>query len=233
MTRKSRLPHAINDESCEPTRSDVSLLDTPESFRTMLAHLNFCLRTRFMLISLRCAAVVLLLTGTAGHGWAIQSSAAAPVEATSFQRDVMAVLSKSGCNLGTCHGNQHGKGGLKLSLRGQDPEADFQTLTRQLGGRRTDSLTPDDSLLLLKPSMQVPHEGGRRFDQSSREYEILRSWIASGLPDDSASLSRLVELTVSPSHVTLHGDERTASLQATAHFEDGSQRDVTLLAVFE
>src|SRR5687768_6010334 len=89
----------------------------------------------------------------------------------SFRYDIMAVLSKCGCNLGTCHGNQHGKGGLKLSLRGQDPEADFFTLTRQLAARRANLLVPDDSLLLRKPSMQVPHEGGRRFSVGSMEFQ--------------------------------------------------------------
>src|SRR5688572_28125414 len=44
---------------------------------------------------------------------------AAPLRAegpVSFRNDVMAVLSKAGCNLGTCHGNANGKGGFKLSL---------------------------------------------------------------------------------------------------------------------
>ena len=41
-----------------------------------------------------------------------------PAGPVSFRNDVMAVLSKAGCNAGACHGNQNGKGGLKLSLRG-------------------------------------------------------------------------------------------------------------------
>src|SRR5688572_11696582 len=81
----------------------------------------------------------------------------------SFQTDVMAVLSRGGCNQGACHGNLNGKGGLKLSLRGEDPEADFLTLTREMLGRRTDPHRPDESLLLRKATGQVPHEGGVRF----------------------------------------------------------------------
>ncbi|HXI52248.1 MAG TPA: hypothetical protein VNH84_12100, partial [Candidatus Saccharimonadales bacterium] len=42
----------------------------------------------------------------------------------SFRNDVMAVLSKGGCNSGPCHGNQNGKAGFKLSLRGEDAEFD-------------------------------------------------------------------------------------------------------------
>src|SRR5262245_17140143 len=69
-------------------------------------------------------------------------------ESVSFRNDVMAVLSRAGCNSGACHGNQSGKGGLKLSLRGQDADADFATLTRDMHGRRLDPLRPDDSLIL-------------------------------------------------------------------------------------
>ena len=50
----------------------------------------------------------------------------------SFRNDVMAVLSKAGCNAGACHGNKNGKGGFKLSLRGQDPDLDYDALTRDV-----------------------------------------------------------------------------------------------------
>ncbi len=80
----------------------------------------------------------------------------------SFAADVMAVLSKAGCNAGTCHGNQNGKGGFKLSLRGQDPDLDFLALTRDQFGRRSNPLEPEQSLVLLKPSMRIAHEGGLR-----------------------------------------------------------------------
>ena len=151
----------------------------------------------------------------------------------SFRNEVMAVLAKSGCSLGTCHGNQNGKGGLKLSLRGQDPEADFVTLTRQLASRRTNVLVPDDSLLLRKPSMQVPHEGGRRFTPDDSEYQILRNWIAAGMLADAESVPRLVRLDVTPPAITLHEPDRSTALRAKAVFSDGTERDVTRLAVLE
>src|SRR5687768_918030 len=75
----------------------------------------------------------------------------------SFRNDVMAVLSKAGCNAGTCHGNKNGKGGFMLSLRGQDPSLDYAALTRDVFGRRANPLTPEESLLLLKPTTQVGH----------------------------------------------------------------------------
>src|SRR4051794_21255545 len=82
----------------------------------------------------------------------------AGAQGVSFRNDVMAVLSKGGCNAGACHGNQNGKGGFKLSLRGQDPAADFAALTRDALARRTDPHRPVDSLVLLKGTASVPHE---------------------------------------------------------------------------
>ncbi|MGB4707767.1 MAG: DUF1549 and DUF1553 domain-containing protein [Fuerstiella sp.] len=150
----------------------------------------------------------------------------------SFRNDVMAVLSKSGCNQGTCHGNANGKGGLKLSLRGQNPESDYITLSRESAARRVTPLSPADSLLLQKPSMQIPHEGGRRFPPGSSEYKILQNWIANGLPKDDDTSAIVVSLKVTPSQKTLHFPENSVSLLATATFSDGSTRDVTSLTVF-
>src|SRR5437773_12058622 len=99
-------------------------------------------------------------------------------ESISFRNDVMAVLSKAGCNAGACHGNANGKAGFKLSLRGQDPDLDYYALTRDQFGRRTDSMDPSRSLILLKPTARVAHEGGKRFTQDSWEFETLRRWIA-------------------------------------------------------
>ena len=79
-----------------------------------------------------------------------------------FVRDVQPVLSKLGCNAGTCHGAAKGKNGFKLSLRGQDPELDYVALTHDLFARRLDPLAPEQSLILLKPTTQIAHEGGLR-----------------------------------------------------------------------
>src|SRR5512132_4353604 len=98
----------------------------------------------------------------------------------SFNNDVMAVLSKAGCNAGACHGNQNGKGGFKLSLRGQDPSLDYQSIVRDVEGRRLNWLSPEQSLLLLKPLAKVPHQGGRRIGMDSPELKILQDWIVQG-----------------------------------------------------
>ncbi len=155
------------------------------------------------------------------------------VERVSFRHDVMAVLSKAGCNLGTCHGNQNGKGGFKLSLRGENSDADFATLTHDQHNRRANLLDPDRSLLLLKATMQVPHEGGKRFDDESPEYQILRRWIAAGLPKSKADEIPLARLVVTPSEQVLIEPSDAVTLRVMAVMADHSTRDVTRLACFD
>jgi len=154
------------------------------------------------------------------------------LDVPSFRNEVMAVLSKAGCNQGTCHGNANGKGGLKISLRGQSPERDFETLTRHGGARRANILRPETSLLLQKPLMVVPHEGGRRFKEDSKAYGILKDWIAAGMPADSTDAPSVVRLKVEPQHVTIYAPETSIRIRAIAEFSDGQKRDVTNLAVY-
>jgi len=150
-----------------------------------------------------------------------------------FRRDVMAVVSKAGCNLGSCHGNASGKGGLKLSLRGQDPDLDWLAFTHDQGGRRVNFIQPEKSLILLKPMAALAHEGGQRFDQDSPEYAIFMRWLRDGAPDSGTKAPKLTKLIVkSPAQVIVEPATET-KLQATAKFADGSERDVTSLAVYE
>lgn len=149
-----------------------------------------------------------------------------------FRRDVMAVLSKAGCNAGTCHGNFNGKGGFYLSLRGQDPKRDYRQLVHAHASRRINRVAPERSLILRKPTTQAPHQGGHRFDIGSLEYEILRRWIAQGMPGPDEPTPELVKLEVSPRERVVVGPADSVQLKAVAHFADGSQRDVTRLAVY-
>ena len=150
-----------------------------------------------------------------------------------FRRDVMAVLSKSGCNAGGCHGNGNGKGGFKISLRGQDPDLDWLAMTREHGGRRVDLIAPESSLLLLKATAGLAHEGGQRFAVGSAEYAIFLSWIRAGATDSGADAPKLVKLTVDSSERVLVEPATELRLRATAKFADGTERDVTRLAVYE
>jgi len=151
----------------------------------------------------------------------------------SFERDVLAVLTRAGCNAGACHGNLNGKGGLKLSLKGEDAAGDFAALTRDMLARRTDVLRPDESLVLKKATGQVPHEGGARFDRTSREYARLRAWIASGARADAPNGPALSKLIVTPASKILVAPADRFRVSAVAHFSDGSTRDVTTLAAYE
>ena len=166
---------------------------------------------------MRSAAIALMLT-------------AAPASAAdvSFRTDVIAALSRAGCNSGACHGSPQGKNGFKLSLRGADPDADFTTLTKELGGRRINRHAPDDSLLLLKGSGRVPHQGGARFGPDDLAYRTISKWIAEGAAD--ARVSPLVRLELSPGSRRLDGPSQ--AFTARAHFADGTTRDVTALTVF-
>ncbi len=150
-----------------------------------------------------------------------------------FEREVMAVLSRAGCNAGACHGNFNGKGGLRLSLRGEDLSTDYATLTRDMLARRVDSHAPDASLLLLKATGQVPHEGGVRFKKSSPEYAILRDWIAAGCRPDPSNTPKLAKLIVSPVNRILIDPEDRFAIRAMARFADGTERDVTPLIASE
>ncbi len=157
----------------------------------------------------------------------------AQAEEPLFRRDVMAVMSKAGCNLGGCHGNGQGKGGLKLSLRGQDPDLDWLALTRDQAGRRVNVVEPEKSLLLLKATAAVPHEGGKRFAPGSPEHAVMAGWLRAGALDSGIDAPRLTKLEVTPRESVLVEPETQAALKATAIFADGTRRDVTRLAVFE
>src|SRR5262249_22148440 len=122
--------------------------------------------------------------------------------AASFVRDVMPVMSKIGCNAGTCHGAQQGKNGFKLSLRGYDPLFDHQALTDDLEGRRFNRAAPEQSLMLLKPSGGVPHMGGVLIQRGEPYHEILRTWIAGGVKLDLQS-PRVSKIEISPQGATL------------------------------
>jgi hypothetical protein len=158
----------------------------------------------------------------------IHSSADSPL---TFTREVMATLGKAGCNLGTCHGNLHGKGGFRLSLRGDDASFDFQRIAQEFGGRRVDTFAPDRSLILSKATASLGHKGGERFARESAEYDRLRRWIT-----DDAKWSqgpKLTHLKVLPDYIRLEPKQKSTQLIVQATFEDNTVRDVTPWARIE
>ena len=155
---------------------------------------------------------------------AAPASAAEPVE---FRRDVIAGLSRAGCNSGACHGSPQGKNGFRLSLRGGDPDLDFATIVKEQGGRRANPVSPDDSLILQKASGRVSHQGGMLLGRNDLAYQVIARWITEGCRDGKPA--PLVRLDVSPAGLL---EKPEAQLAVRAHFADGTAKDVTDLAVF-
>jgi hypothetical protein len=144
----------------------------------------------------------------------------------SFRNHVIPVLTKMGCNQGACHGALAGKNGFKLTLRGYDPEADYDTLTRASVGRRVSLADPDGSLILAKPSFAIPHGGGKRFAKDSLEYRVIREWIAAGTPPPAASDVQIRGLEVFPTAAVLTAGAEQ-QLAVRARYSDGHTEDVT------
>ena len=151
----------------------------------------------------------------------------------SFDREVMPVLSKAGCNMGSCHGSMNGKGGFKLSLRGESPDLDYDEIVNGESSRRVRVDAPAQSFLLRKPTKQTGHEGGKRFEVGSPEHRVLLRWIEQGASRDPGGGPQLTALTVTPSERVLIAPESEVQLRAIATFSDGSVRDVSRWAVYE
>ena len=148
-----------------------------------------------------------------------------------YLQHVAPIISKAGCNMGACHATQYGKGGFKLSVFGFDPKADHQQIVRDRQQRRVNSLDPRSSLFLQKPTMQVPHGGGKRLSADSADYDLLAAWIACGTPGPDSNEATIERLSVSPQHCVSQFDEKQ-QLRVEAHYDDGTTRDVTAWARF-
>ncbi len=151
----------------------------------------------------------------------------------SFRLDVMPVFMRAGCNTGSCHGAARGKDGFRLSLFGFDPDGDHFRLTREMVGRRVNLAVADDSTLLEKSIGAVPHTGGKRMEKGDELYSTLRSWIDGGVAkDDVARLPKVTAVEIFPRIAVLDGEKETQQMIVRARYSDGTDRDVTSLAVF-
>ncbi|NUQ63425.1 MAG: DUF1549 domain-containing protein [Pirellulales bacterium] len=157
------------------------------------------------------------------------AAAARPI---SYQLDVMPVFMRAGCNVGGCHGAASGKDGFRLSLFGFDPEGDYYRLTREIGFRRLNLALPERSLLLEKALGEVPHTGGKRFEKDSEYYRTLLGWIQAGAPKDPGAVPSVESVELYPRQVVLEGAETKQQFIVRAKYSDGTDRDVTTLAVY-
>lgn len=168
--------------------------------------------------------------GFIGKATATAKNSTAPVK-ISFVDDVVPVLSRLSCSMGTCHGAAQGKGGFRLSLRGYAPEIDFASITRQLQGRRISREAPERSLFLRKPLSEVPHRGGKRLDKSTRDYAVLLSWLKQGAEGPSGKETALTQIDILPGDRRMTPGEKQRLL-VRATYADGRTEDVTHHALF-
>jgi hypothetical protein len=187
-------------------------------------------RLRLLVAGNGTARVTVTAAGTT-HEVPVTVTGIVPAPQVGFREQVMPVLSKAGCNAGACHASQFGKGGFKLSVFGYAPDDDYRAIVRDGMGRRVNFLDPGRSLVLLKPTLGVPHEGGHRLDARSVDYQVLKQWLA-GAPPSAADAPAVTGLRVLPPRRV--GDVGfTQQLRVVAAYADGKTRDVTAWAKFD
>jgi hypothetical protein len=150
----------------------------------------------------------------------------------SFKLDVMPVFMRAGCNTGSCHGAARGKDGFMLSLFGYDPDGDHHRITREISTRRINLALPAESLLLEKTDGTVPHTGGKRFSKDSPHYAAILRWLEAGAAKDPGEVPTVESVELYPRQSVLEGEGATQQMIVRAKYSDGTDRDVTNLAVF-
>ena len=152
------------------------------------------------------------------------------IHPVSFTNDVEPTLTRLGCNEGACHGSQFGKDGFKLSLFGVDNQLDYDALTRQARGRRVSVADPLHSLILLKPTLQIPHGGGKRLIIGSPAYYTLLNWIREGAPGPNSADPTAESISISPAERVARRGSPPFKITVHAYYSNHSVRDVTSLA---
>jgi hypothetical protein len=149
-----------------------------------------------------------------------------------FEKDIEPILARAGCNAGACHGKARGQNGFQLSLLGFNPDFDFAAITQEARGRRIFPGAPEQSLLLRKAAGLMPHGGGKRLLPEDDRFDMLRQWIAAGTPRTPGTEPVLERIYVEPGEGILDSGAEQ-QLVVTAHYRDGSTRDVTHLAMYQ
>jgi hypothetical protein len=150
-----------------------------------------------------------------------------------FRTEVLPVLTRHGCNAGSCHGAPEGKGGFALSMLAYAPDRDEESLRNGGLVRRIEPIDPESSLLLRKPLLALPHVGGKRFRETDPGYALLRDWIAEGARPDPTPVPDCTGIEIEPRGAVLLRAGTGQQLSVLARFRDGSTRDVTALATYD
>ena len=150
----------------------------------------------------------------------------------SFRLDVMPVLMRAQCNNGSCHGSARGQDGFMLSLFGYDPEGDYHRITREESTRRINLALPHESMLLEKAIEAVPIQ----VVSFSRRTASITTRFLLGL---KAVLRTTPQISPNPPvlksfpKLLLEGAGATQQMTVSAHYSDGTDRDVTSLVIFQ
>src|SRR5262245_45110004 len=145
--------------------------------------------------------------------------------AVDFDTQIVPILTRAGCNAGSCHGAAAGRGGFRLSLLGGDPVADHDAIVQELEGRRVNLVKPGESLLLAKPTGNISHKGGLRLEDGGPGARRIEDWIAAGAR--RSGTRRLTHFEVSPANHTAAKVGTVVALRALARFNDGKPEEVT------
>ena len=151
-------------------------------------------------------------------------------EVPDFQRHVLTLMGRVGCNTRSCHGSFQGQGGLRLSLFGYDFKADRETLMKD-GTGRVALADPEASKILAKPTLGMPHKGGKRFEPESWQYRLILRWIEGGAKGVEKE-SHFDRLEVTPSEIAFREAGEKVAIKVVAHWSDGGTEDVTCLTRF-
>jgi len=172
----------------------------------------------------RVLSLLVLLSG----GLTLRAAGPATV---SFENDVLPVLTRAGCMAGSCHAKADGQNGFQLSIFSFDPDSDYREIVYDARGRRVFPSSPDHSLLLLKATNAVPHEGEKRFEKDSEFYKVLRQWIAEGAPRRLEKEPDPTGIAIEPAEATFKKGE-IKQLKVIVSYSDGTKRDVTHLSEY-
>ncbi|MBA4187948.1 MAG: hypothetical protein C0467_08005 [Planctomycetaceae bacterium] len=193
-----------------------------------------------MTTRLRLSALTILLVASVSSAPAADEvappvnerfKAAASKEVPNFQRHVVPLMGRLGCNGRACHGSFQGQGAFRLSLFGYDFAADLAAVT---GGDtpRVNRKSPTESMILRKPTLQESHKGGKRMAADGWEYNLLHLWIKAGAVGAKEKEAAFAALDVEPKEIVFGKAGDTAKLRVIAKWADGTREDVTPLCRF-
>ena len=150
----------------------------------------------------------------------------------SFTNDVVPVFTRNHCNAGGCHAKASGQNGFQLSLLGYEPGSDYDNIVSYSRGRRVSPSAPENSMLLMKASGELPHEGGARLKKGSEDYHKILRWIEDGVVFREENEATVERIEVFPRNIVTT-PKSAQQLVVTATFSDGSVRDITRVAQYE